>query len=105
MDGPVADIQVFDGTGYHFVKDYEVVGSKIGSQFRGFSVEKLDAHLEVPPFEPWPSQYAWPFPSMMCPVAPVMVISVPAISIGLKVELFVVPKVLRRVLADSFQFS
>jgi hypothetical protein len=50
-------------------------------------------YLEVPPFEPCPSQYAGPLPLITWPAAPVIVISVPEISIGLKLESLVVPKV------------
>jgi len=53
----------------------------------------MGKYLVVPPLEPSPSQYDWPFPSMMEPGSPVMVILVPEISIGLNPASAVVPKV------------
>jgi hypothetical protein len=50
-------------------------------------------YLAEPPFEPWPSQYASPLPSITWPGAPVMVMFVPPISMGLKLFDFVVPNV------------
>lgn len=50
-------------------------------------------HLGTPPFEPIPSQYACPLPSMICPGAPVMRTAFPPRIIGSKVDRFVKPKV------------
>jgi len=47
--------------------------------------------LAPPPLDPWPSQYAGPLPSMTWPAAPVMVMSVPEITIGSKSSSAVVP--------------
>lgn len=51
--------------------------------------------LGTPPLEPRPSQYAWPLPSMTAPGLAVMVIPAPLMVIGLKLEEFVNPKVVR----------
>jgi hypothetical protein len=52
-----------------------------------------NTHLAPPPFDPFPSQYACPFPSITAPDAPVIRIFVPEMTMGLKSLFEVLPKV------------
>lgn len=93
MDGVVLNIQVGDKTvSEQFAENNEVIRPRKNVSM-SLGTLREDTYLATPPFDPRPSQYACPFPSITWPAAPVIVMSVPEISIGLKELDEVVPKV------------
>ena len=94
MDWPILDVKILDHrTGGHLAHDNEVIGPKPVSTCVVLNRDSWSTNFGTPPFDPCPSQYACPFPSMMASGVDVMVTFFPPNVIGLKVLEFVNAKV------------
>lgn len=82
----VLDVQVLDHrVCSDFVHHDHMVGP-IRVSLARLEFLRWKIYLFSPPLLPWPSQYAWPLPSMTWPGAPWIVIPAPPITIGLNFD-------------------